>query len=262
MTYNRQKITSITTWIAGMVAVAVTLLLPLGYFVVSYQYLSGSLRTEAEMTSRLVTEMINANPEMWQYEQLRLEELLARRMRISNGETRRILDLRNRVIAENGRMSKPPSMTSSFDLMDAGTTVGRLEIRTSLHPLLLRSGLVALAGLFCGAMIFVTLRVLPLRAVDLAEKSLRESESALTDKVALLEAALAKVRQLEGIIPICMYCKKIRDDKESWQQMEGYISQHSEAHFSHGICPECYTKVSGDYIKELETLEDELHSKR
>jgi hypothetical protein len=262
MTHNRHKITSVTTWIAGMVAVAVTLLLPLGYFAVSYQYLSGSLRTEAEITSHLVTEVINANPELWQYEQIRLEELLARRMRNSNGETRCILDLRQRLVAENGRILNPPSIASGFNLMDAGTAVGRLEIRTSLRPLLLRSALVALVGLFCGVMIFVTLRVLPLRAVALAEKSLRKSEAELTDKVALLEAALVKVKQLEGIIPICMYCKKIRDDKESWQQMEGYISQHSEAQFSHGICPECYTKVSGDYLKELENMEDELHSKR
>jgi hypothetical protein len=260
--YDRQKITSITTWIAGIVAVSATLLMPLGYFAVSYQYLAGSLRTEAEMTSHLVTEVINANPELWQYEQIRLEELLARRMRNNSGETQRILDLRHRLVAENGSIPKPPSITSRFDLMDAGTSVGSLEIRTSLHPLLLRSGLVALVGLLCGVVIFVTLRVLPLRAVALAEKSLRESEVDLTGKVALLEAALVKVKQLEGIIPICMYCKKIRDDKESWQQMEGYISEHSEAQFSHGICPECYTKVSGDYLKELENMEDELHSKR
>ena len=54
-----------------------------------------------------------------------------------------------------------------------------------------------------------------------------------------LEAALARVKQLEGIIPICSYCKKIRDDKKSWQQLETYISEHSEAVFSHGACPEC-----------------------
>jgi DNA-binding response OmpR family regulator len=54
-----------------------------------------------------------------------------------------------------------------------------------------------------------------------------------------LEEALARVKQLEGIIPICMYCKRIRDDQSSWQQLEEYISEHSEAHFSHGICPHC-----------------------
>ena len=54
-----------------------------------------------------------------------------------------------------------------------------------------------------------------------------------------LEAALARVKQLEGVIAICMYCKKIRDDQQSWHQLEAYISDHSEALFSHGICPHC-----------------------
>lgn len=54
------------------------------------------------------------------------------------------------------------------------------------------------------------------------------------------EAALARVKKLEGIIPICMYCKKIRDDQNSWNQLEQYITNHSEAMFSHGICPHCY----------------------
>ena len=67
-------------------------------------------------------------------------------------------------------------------------------------------------------------------------------EIKLREKVTQLEAALAKVKLLEGIIPICMYCKQIQNDKQSWHQLEAYISEHSEALFSHGICPECYAK--------------------
>lgn len=55
-----------------------------------------------------------------------------------------------------------------------------------------------------------------------------------------LEAALDRVKRLEGIIPICSYCHKIRDDQNSWFQMEQYISEHSEAQFSHGVCPHCF----------------------
>jgi hypothetical protein len=249
---DRQRVTRITTWIAGVAAIAVTFLLPLGYFAVSYQHLAGSLEAEAETTSRKISELINANPELWQYEQVRLEEVLSRRMQNGHGETRRVLDRQNRLIAENVTTLKPPLITRRFDLMDAGVTVGTLEIGTSLYSILLRSGLVALIGLSGGVLIFITLRVLPLRAVERAEKSLRESEGALTEKVALLEAALAKMKQLEGVIPICMYCKKIRDDKESWQQLEGYITEHSEALFSHGICPECYQIAASDALKELE----------
>lgn len=64
----------------------------------------------------------------------------------------------------------------------------------------------------------------------------------LDERVVELEATLAKVKELEGIIPICSYCKKIRDDESVWQQMETYISAHSEALFSHGVCPECYAE--------------------
>lgn len=57
-----------------------------------------------------------------------------------------------------------------------------------------------------------------------------------------LETALARVKQLEGIIPICSYCKKIRDENDGWQQLETYITRHSEAFFSHGVCPHCAEK--------------------
>ena len=66
-----------------------------------------------------------------------------------------------------------------------------------------------------------------------------EQRDQLLRKNEELEAALAQVKQLEGIIPICMHCKKIRDDQNSWNQLEQYISTHSEARFSHGICPQC-----------------------
>lgn len=71
---------------------------------------------------------------------------------------------------------------------------------------------------------------------------LRDSQQELADNLQQLQEALSKVKQLEGIIPICAWCNKIRDDKESWHQMESYIASHSEAKFSHGVCPECYEK--------------------
>jgi len=64
-----------------------------------------------------------------------------------------------------------------------------------------------------------------------------------------LETALSEIRTLRGIIPICSSCKKVRDDKGYWQQVEAYITQHSEATFSHGICPQCMEK----YYQELDT---------
>jgi len=78
-------------------------------------------------------------------------------------------------------------------------------------------------------------------------------QGALAQRVRQLEDALARVKQLQGLLPICSYCKKIRNDRNYWQQVEGYISEHSEAQFSHGICPECYAR----YVQpELDRLQE------
>jgi methyl-accepting chemotaxis protein len=73
----------------------------------------------------------------------------------------------------------------------------------------------------------------------LKNEQLEAMQKELDKHIAELEATLARVRQLEGILPICVYCKKIKDDKDTWQMLEQYISAHSEVMFSHGICPNC-----------------------
>jgi GAF domain-containing protein len=69
----------------------------------------------------------------------------------------------------------------------------------------------------------------------------------LNEKTKSLEKALAHVKTLRGLLPICSSCKKIRDDKGYWNQIETYIHEHSEAEFTHGICPECTDKIYGEY---------------
>ncbi len=64
-----------------------------------------------------------------------------------------------------------------------------------------------------------------------------------------LKQALAEVKTLSGLLPICASCKKIRDDRGYWSQIEEYISRHSEAEFTHGICPECANKLYPEYFK-------------
>ena len=68
----------------------------------------------------------------------------------------------------------------------------------------------------------------------------------LGERVDELQAALSKVKQLRGLLPICSYCKRIRGDDSYWQQVEGYIAAHSNAQFSHGICPTCYAAISAE----------------
>ena len=63
-----------------------------------------------------------------------------------------------------------------------------------------------------------------------------------------LQKALEQVKLLSGLLPICMWCKKIRDDQGYWNAIEHYLGQHSEAEFSHGICPDCKRKYSGEML--------------
>jgi CheY-like chemotaxis protein len=70
-----------------------------------------------------------------------------------------------------------------------------------------------------------------------------ELQLKLAERVHQLELAAAQVKKLEGIIPICGYCKKIRDDHDYWQNVESYFATHSNAEFSHGVCPSCYTEI-------------------
>ena len=65
-----------------------------------------------------------------------------------------------------------------------------------------------------------------------------------------LEKALDEIKVLKGILPICSYCKSIRDDAGSWKQLESYVRSHSSAEFSHGVCPDCYDQVVQKMDKE------------
>lgn len=72
----------------------------------------------------------------------------------------------------------------------------------------------------------------------------------LKHKNKALKEAQASIKVLSGIIPICMHCKEIRDDDGFWNNLEMFISNHSEAKFSHGICPDCMKKYYSDYMKD------------
>jgi len=68
----------------------------------------------------------------------------------------------------------------------------------------------------------------------------------LADRVVELEAAVSTVKRLHGLIPICSYCKRIRSEGNDWEQLESYISEHTDAQFSHGICPPCLALACAD----------------
>ena len=86
--------------------------------------------------------------------------------------------------------------------------------------------------------------------LDITER--KQMEEQREKLIEALQKALSEVKTLRGFLPICSYCKKIRDDKGYWSQIESYIHKHSDAEFSHGICPECAQK----YYPDMDLHED------
>lgn len=86
----------------------------------------------------------------------------------------------------------------------------------------------------------------------LLEKKIQQQNNEKDDLIAKLQDALANIKKLSGLLPICSSCKKIRDDKGYWQQIESYIREHSEAQFSHGLCPDCLKKLYPNLIQDLQ----------
>jgi PAS domain S-box-containing protein len=83
-------------------------------------------------------------------------------------------------------------------------------------------------------------------ARDITEHKRAEAERERLIKE--LQAAAADIKVLSGLVPICANCKKIRDDKGYWNQLEGYIQEHSHAKFSHGVCPDCMQKLYPNFV--------------
>jgi DNA-binding response OmpR family regulator len=109
------------------------------------------------------------------------------------------------------------------------------------------------AGLDAGADDYVTKPFdrEELRARVSTGQRIVELEERLADRVQELERALKEVKALSGLLPICAYCKRIREGEDYWQAVENYIEHHSDAHFSHGVCPDCYERIVKPELEKL-----------
>lgn len=102
------------------------------------------------------------------------------------------------------------------------------------------------------------LRIAIIHAVErhLLKQENRVLLSALEAKNAELEelvrARTLELKNLQSLLPICSYCRKIRDDKNAWHELEAYLQQHSDILFTHGICPRCYDKVMAEQMNPLQ----------
>ncbi len=191
----RQSITQYITWFAGIVIIVIVIIFPLGYFFVSYRNMAGILETETEINAELITDMINTDPEMWEFQYLRIQEYLSHRPSQGYAEIRRVFNTKNELITETEDVLKKPLIMHSDELMDSGVVVGRIEIYRSLWPLLIRTGLAVLLLLPIGLGTYLILRNLPIRTLHQAEDALRRSEES-AKQIAQENATMAVIGQI------------------------------------------------------------------
>ncbi|MBI5099252.1 MAG: diguanylate cyclase [Nitrospirae bacterium] len=167
----------IFTWLMGIALGGLVVIVPFGYFMVSYHYIEGVLETETENIANIITQdIISVNPELWEFNHTRLNEYLTKRPKDGHAEIRRILNIKDELVVEYADKLEFPVITRSFALRDSGVVVGRLDISRTLQPLLRRTGFIALLMSLFASGTFIILRILPIRMLYQSEEALRQSE--------------------------------------------------------------------------------------
>lgn len=162
-----------------------------------------------------------------------------------------------------GRIVKVDVLEIYVPILRDGVFTGAFEIyyditeaKDRLDTLLMQVYFVLL--LVSGTLLFALFIIFDRASKSIAgrKQADAEREKLITD----LQGALAEIKDLQGIIPICSFCKQIRDDKGYWQQVDYYISEHSEAQFSHSVCPKCMKENYPEFSDSEEEFEGESSS--
>ncbi|HSH91028.1 MAG TPA: ATP-binding protein, partial [Ramlibacter sp.] len=165
----------VLSFIASVIAAFVAVLVPLGYYTVNYKSDLAEIRTEIEVTATALSAVTNANPKAWQFEQPRLEDLLAKRPWSREREVRTLLDTSGQVVAESRDPIRGPLLELREEVHDATGKVATVVIARSLRGLIEETVLLAMLGVVLAAAAFVSLRILPMRLLkNAAEEKSRQ----------------------------------------------------------------------------------------
>ncbi len=194
----KQDTPPIARTISGLsvaLAIIVALIIPCGYISMAYHHIAGTLEAEAELNAGEITELINDNPQLWIYQESRLNEMLRKRPLGAQPESRQFFDATGRLITESVSELAAPVITRSHMVMDAGAPAGRVAVSRSLRPMLNKSGLAVLVALALSLMLIVTLRLLPFQSIIVAERKLRQRNEELATIEQALRDQLAEHKQ-------------------------------------------------------------------
>lgn len=211
-----RKLTLLTAF-AALVAILVFVLPPVTYLALKYQHEKAVVSVEAHVNARAVGELINSNPELWTFEQLRLIELLSFRTgSVGVSESRTVFDVKNRIVAQSKRVVAAPVIRSTQSLFDAGRPVGHLEITRSFRDALVESAWIAAISLAVAIVLFLATYVLPLRTLRKAFTDLeQEKEKALITLQSIGDAVITTDEKMR-----IEYLNPIAEKLTGWTTLE------------------------------------------
>jgi PAS domain S-box-containing protein len=168
--FRRQLIT-----ITALIAIVI----PALYFVLSYQYLVGSIDADSEFSALMIERLIANNPDSWLFEDIRMKELLLRHMDSDNKDFRRIRDRKGNIVTQVGNVPEAPFISRSHLVYYAGQNVAYIEISRSILPLLITTATISVASLLFSILLFIVLRIYPPKMIREALTSILKSERRL-----------------------------------------------------------------------------------
>jgi diguanylate cyclase (GGDEF)-like protein len=190
----------VVTIIGASVATVIAVSLPLGYFSFSYVNLSRHLDFKAELNAAYLAKYINANPALWQFQRIRIAELLSQTDGSDTDIRKRVIDMSGKLVFVEGPALESPTILGRSQVVVAGTDVARVETDTSLRPVLLTTSLIAAFSAILAFLVFFALRIFPLRALDRTTEALERSNSMLVQTNERFDAALGNMCQ-----GLCMF---------------------------------------------------------
>jgi signal transduction histidine kinase/AmiR/NasT family two-component response regulator len=193
MNASRRRLRTLVTRLGLCVALATAVLVPSGYFVIAYSEVGHDLEFSSHLNANRLAKYIYAHQELWQYQTLRLAELIEVPEANDTGHRQRIFHLTGRLVTETGGVPAFPFATRSVPIVVAGAEVGRIETTNTLRPALIGTGYVALFSGVLGFGMFFALRILPLRVID-------RTLAALESQTVLFAASLDNMSQ-----GLCMF---------------------------------------------------------
>ena len=200
MTGEERRLRGLLSWIAGAVAATVAVAVPLIFFWTAYTYEVGRVSSELESPADRISRLISTIPEMWRYQTPKFEQILEESHR--DEQHYRVLDGGGHLILESGPRQPSPTIARETFLHDGFVVVGKLQLISSLRPLAIKTGVVAAFGLVLGLAVSVTLRVLPIRALDRALDEARQARAQLVQAIESISEGFA-LYDAEDRLVIC-----------------------------------------------------------